>query len=127
MKHWKIRELDPKPGSPRILSSTEDARAITIDLPEGESLADHEVHERAWVIVVEGEVVVTTVEGGEQVIGGPGLLVEFDPRERHRVDARADSKLLLLLTPWPGSGHPGAMSVEDKARVRESAAARNQA
>lgn len=125
MNHWKIRDLELKPSSPRILSSTDDARAIVIELPEGEALADHEVHERAWVTVVAGEVAITTIAGGEQVIGGPGLLVEFDPRERHRVDAKTDARLLLLLTPWPGSGHPGAMSVEDKARVRESAAAKN--
>lgn len=127
MNHWKIRDLDLKPSSPRILSSTDDARAIIIELPRGEALADHEVHERAWVTVVEGEVAITTTAGGEQVIGGPGMLVEFDPSERHRVDAHTDARLLLLLTPWPGSGHPGAMRVEDKARVRESAAAKNPA
>jgi hypothetical protein len=40
----------------------------------------------------------------------PGVLVEFDPGERHAVRAVSDTRLLLLLTPWPAAGHPGAMS-----------------
>jgi hypothetical protein len=43
------------------------------------------------------------------------LLVEFDPAERHAVHAVSDTRLLLLLTPWPGAGHPGPMSLPDKA------------
>jgi hypothetical protein len=34
--------------------------------------------------------------------------VVFDPRERHTVTARTDTRLLLVLAPWPGDGHPGA-------------------
>jgi hypothetical protein len=29
-----------------------------------------------------------------------------------------------MLTPFPGEGHPGAMSIEEKAEVRERAAER---
>jgi len=32
----------------------------------------------------------------------------FDPGERHEVRARSDARLLLVLAPWPGDGHPGA-------------------
>lgn len=28
--------------------------------------------------------------------------------EPHSVRARSDARLLLVLAPWPGSGHPGA-------------------
>jgi hypothetical protein len=49
-------------------------------------------------------------------------MLEFDPGERHTVSARSDARLLLLLSPWPGDGHPGAMSLEEKATVRERAA-----
>lgn len=121
MKHWAVDQLDVRPHHPEILSSTDDGRMIVIDLPEGERLQDHEVHERAWLTVIEGAITITTA-AGEPVRGGPGLLAEFDPRERHEVLAAADSRLLLLLTPWPGKGHPGAMSLEDKAHARESAA-----
>lgn len=126
MKSWKITELDTKPRSPKILSSTDDARAIVIHLRAGESLDDHEVHERAWVVVVAGEVSIAVVgsPSDEGASGGPGLVVEFDPSERHRVDAHSDARFLLLLTPWPGTGHPGSMTIEDKARVRERAAAK---
>jgi quercetin dioxygenase-like cupin family protein len=42
------------------------------------------------------------------VTGGPGFFVVFDPGERHEVHARSDARLLLVLAPWPGDGHPGA-------------------
>jgi hypothetical protein len=74
-------------------------------------------------VVVEGDVEVTTA-GGELVEGGAGLLVEFAPSERHEVRALSEALLLLLLTPWPGPGHPGPMTVEEKASVRRRAAER---
>ncbi len=122
MKAWNVSELATEPHKPEILDSTEDSRVIVINLPAGGSLDDHEVHERAWLVVIAGEVALTA--NGDDVAGGPGLLVEFDPRERHRVEARSDARLLLLLTPWPGDGHPGALTIEEKGRVRERAAER---
>lgn len=124
MKTWELGSLDLRPHAPQILSSTDDARAIAIEIPAGEAMQDHQVHERAWVTVVEGEVEITATTG-EQVSGGPGLLVEFDPRERHAVHARSRARILLLLTPWPGEGHPGAMTLEEKRRARERAAEHN--
>jgi len=50
---------------------------------------------------------------GERVSGGRGLLVEFAPGERHEVLASSNARLLLLLTPWPGTGHPGAMTIRE--------------
>ena len=92
-------------------------------LAAGESLADHEVHERAWLIVLDGEVEVTTA-AGDSVDGGVGLLVEFAPAERHEVVASSKVRLLLLLTPWPGDGHPGAMTIREKLYARRHAAKR---
>jgi redox-sensitive bicupin YhaK (pirin superfamily) len=89
--------------------------------PAGESLQDHQVHERAWVSVIDGEVEITTA-GGETVAGGSGLMVEFAPGERLAVRALTTARLLLLLTPWPGDGHPGTMPLSDKATVRQRAA-----
>ena len=43
---------------------------------------------------------------GDTVSGGTGLLALFDPGERHEVRARSDARLLLVLAPWPGEGHP---------------------
>jgi len=121
MNSWDVNSLDLRPHFPQILSSTKDARAIALAIPAGESMQDHQVHERAWVTVLGGEVEITTT-AGERVAGGPGLVVEFDPGERHAVRALSDARLLLLLTPWPGVGHPGSMSLEDKDHAREHAA-----
>lgn len=121
MKSWDLENLDLKPRLPEILSSTPEARAIILDLREGENLAEHEVHERAWVVVLDGEVEVTDA-AGERVSGRRGLLVEFAPAERHEVVACTNARLLLLLTPWPGAGHPGAMTIRQKLYARRHAA-----
>lgn len=121
MKSWDVGSLDLRPHSPEILASGDEARVIVLEIPAGESLQDHQVHERAWVLVIDGEVEITTT-GGETLSGGSGLLVEFSPGERHAVLARTVARLLLLLTPWPGHGHPGPMALDDKATVRQRAA-----
>lgn len=121
MKSWDVKYLGLEAHAPQILSSTDDARAIALVIPAGESMDDHQVHERAWVTVVSGEVEITTT-AGERVAGAAGLVVELDPGERHAVRALSETRLLLLLTPWPGAGHPGPMSLDDKDHVREHAA-----
>ncbi len=122
MNSWDIRGLDVRPHSPKVLASTDDARAIVLEIPAGESMQDH-LHQRAWVTVIDGEVEITT-PGGEKVVGGCGLMVEFAPGERHAVLARSTARLLLLLTPWPGPRHPGSMPVENKAGATDRAAER---
>jgi len=121
MKSWHGLELDLKPRLPEILSSNEDARAVVLDLAEGEGLHEHEIHERAWLIVLAGEIEVSTA-AGERAAGGVGLVVELSPRERHEVLASANARLLMLLTPWPGRGHPGAMTITQKLYARRHAA-----
>ena len=106
MEHWDLRALGVEAHRPQILQSARgEARAIAIHLPAGEELQDHEVHERAYLTVVDGEV---EVEAGETLSGGPGSLFVFAPKERHEVRATTDARLLLLLAPWPGDGHPGS-------------------
>lgn len=123
MNNWHLNALDLKPRLPEILSSSDAARAIVLDLAAGESLSDHEVHERAWLLVVDGEIELTTA-AGDHASGGAGLLTEFAPGERHEVVATAQTRLLLLLTPWPGAGHPGAMTIQEKLYTRRHAAKR---
>lgn len=121
MRSWDLKTVRAEPREPEILSTGDDARAILLSIPAGEELQEHEVHERARIVVIDGEVDVVTPEG-EQVSAAAGHMLEFAPGERHTVAARADARILLLLTPWPGDGHPGAMTLEEKADVRERAA-----
>lgn len=118
MRTWDTRGLDVEGHKPEIVSSSDAARLIVLALPEGEVLQEHMVHERAYVLVLDGEL---EISAGETITGGPGLLAEFDPGEPHEVRARSDARLLLFLAPWPGEGHPGAMSLEDKAHAHERA------
>jgi quercetin dioxygenase-like cupin family protein len=121
MKSWDLNAVSLSPHTPEILESGDDGRAIVLEIPAGGSLREHQVHERAWVVVVAGEVAISS-ENGPPVSGGPGLMVQFEPHERHSVDALSTARLMLLLTPWPGDGHPGAMDLEDKRTVRQRAA-----
>lgn len=123
MKTWDLKSAPAEPSEPEILSSGDDARVILLSVPAGEELREHEVHERARIVVIGGRVDVVT-PGGEEVSAEAGHLIEFAPGERRTVSAREDATVLLLLTPWPGDGHPGAMTLEQKAGVRERAAQR---
>jgi quercetin dioxygenase-like cupin family protein len=119
---WDPKGLAWKPHHPEILASTSEGRAIVLDIPSGEMLQEHQVHEAAWVVLVDGEVAITS--DGRAIKAGPGALVHFAPQERHEVKAVTDARLLLLLAPWPGAGHPGAMTVAQKRNVRQRAAER---
>jgi quercetin dioxygenase-like cupin family protein len=104
METWDIASLGVQPHQPEILRSDPEARVIAINLPAGEQLQEHQVHERAWVVVAAGEV--EFEKDGAAVSGGAGFVAHFDPRERHVVRASSDSRVLLFLAPWPGEGHP---------------------
>ena len=125
MQSWNLKAVTAEPHQPQILASADDARTVLLGLPAGEELQEHEVHERARVVVIDGEVEVTT-PAGEKVEAASGYLFEFAPGERHTVLARSDARLLLVLSPWPGDGHPGAMTLDEKAEVRERAAGHEQ-
>jgi quercetin dioxygenase-like cupin family protein len=119
---WDPKGLTWKPHHPEILASTSEGRAIVLDIPSGERLQEHQVHEGAWIVVVDGELDVASDR--QAIKAGPGVLVHFAPRERHEVKAVTDARLLLLLAPWPGAGHPGAMTVAQKRGARQRAAER---
>ena len=105
METWDLSNLDVQPRQPEVLSSDDEGRAIAIQLPAGEKLDEHQVHERAWLVVINGAIEVDD-SGGATTRGGAGLLALWDPNERREVRATEDSLLLLLLSPWPGEGHP---------------------
>ncbi len=103
MDTWDITSLDVQPYQPEVLRSDDETRVIAINLPAGERLQEHQVHERAYLVVASGEV---EVEDGAASSGGPGFLAHFEPNERREVRARSDSRIILILAPWPGEGHP---------------------
>jgi quercetin dioxygenase-like cupin family protein len=105
MRSWDISSLDVEPHHPKVLESENEGRAIVIKIPAGERLQEHQVHERAWLLVVEGTIEIAESDGTAQT-GTAGLLAAFDPNERREVRATEDALLLLLLSPWPGEGHP---------------------
>ena len=103
MDTWDINSLDVQPHQPKVLRSDGEARVIAITLPAGEQMQEHQVHERAYLFVAEGEIELSA-DGGSQS-GGPGFLAHFERQERHEVTAKSDARLLLVLAPWPGPGH----------------------
>jgi hypothetical protein len=121
MESWDLKGMDAVAHQPEILSSAGDARTILLQLPADEELQEHEVHERSRIVLIDGQVEVTTADGAT-VSGAPGHLFEFDPGERRTITARTAARLLVVLSPWPGDGHPGAMTLEAKGEARERAA-----
>lgn len=104
MESWDIRSLDIEPHHPQVLRSDDEVRAIAIHLPSGEELQEHQVHERAYLLVVTGKIEIS--HDGSRVTAGAGSLSHFAPNERRTVRALADARLVLVLAPWPGVGHP---------------------
>ena len=58
VRSWNLLEIEAPDGvrTPTVLHSG-DGRAIALRLEPGQMLGDHQVRERAWLTVVEGEVV----------------------------------------------------------------------
>ena len=110
MQTWDVSNLNVEPHQPQVLASDDEGRVIAIQLPAGERLQEHQVHERAWLVVTDGEIEIEDSNGGS-VTGGPGLLAAFDPNERHEVratDRRAPAPPALALA---GRGAPESESV----------------
>ena len=104
MQSWDIRSMELEPHQPQVLRSDDETRAIAIRLPAGEELSEHQVHERAYLLVADGSVEITN--DGSTVTGEAGFLSHFAPNERRTVRALTDTRLVLVLAPWPGVGHP---------------------
>ena len=105
MQSWNLLGFETPGGtrSPIVLHSTNEARAVLIGMTPGQVFGDHQVHEHAYMIVVGGSVQLQA--GGETLDAGPGTLVRFEEKERHRVSSAEGARLLLILAPWPGPGH----------------------
>ena len=106
MDSWDVTTLDVEVHKPVLLRSDEGAaRAIAINLPAGDELQEHEVHEHAYLVLLSGKLEID--HGGGTQTAGPGFVAHWEPHERHEVRATEDSRFVLILAPWPGPGHPG--------------------
>lgn len=111
MDVWELTALDVEPHAPVVLHSDEGAaRVIAINLPAGEELQDHQVHEHAWLHVHRGAVELAV--DGDARRAAAGALVHWRPGERHAVRSVEDALLVLVLAPWPGPGHPSLRARE---------------
>ena len=105
MQWWELDRLPVMAHLPEVLRSDNGAnRVIVLQLPEGEALQEHQVHEHALVFVMDGELSVSS--GAEELNLGAPSLIHFDPQERREVRALKECRLVLCLAPWPGPGHP---------------------
>jgi quercetin dioxygenase-like cupin family protein len=105
VQRWDLLKLDAPDGTrdPIVLHSDNEARAVLIVLSPGQSLGDHQVKENTWIVVVDGEVELTS--GGETIAGGIGTMARFTPGERHALRSKTGARVVLMLAPWPGDGH----------------------
>src|SRR3954453_16067265 len=62
MQRWDLRSVEVKAHQPEVLHSEGEGRTILLLLPAGEKLQEHQVHERAWLLVIEGEIELTDGE-----------------------------------------------------------------
>ena len=105
MQSWNLLQLETPGGtrSPIVLHSDDEARAVLIGINAGQELGDHQVHEHAYIVVIDGRVQITA--GEESLEAGPGTLVRFEENERRRVSSAEGARILIILAPWPGAGH----------------------
>ena len=72
-------------------------------LAPGEELGEHQVRERAWLMVVDGSARIEA--GGDVVEAGSGTLLTFEPDERHKVSSVDGTRIVMILSSWPADGH----------------------
>ena len=105
VQSWDVREIEVPEGTRRAeaLETVDGARAIIIRLTPGEELGEHQVRERAWLMVVDGSARIEA--GGDVVEAGPGTLLTFEPDERHKVSSVGGTRIVMILSSWPADGH----------------------
>jgi quercetin dioxygenase-like cupin family protein len=105
VQSWDVREIDAPAGTrlAAVLETVDGARAIIIRLAPGEELGDHQVRERAWLMVAEGTARV--VASADVVEAGPGTLLTFEPGERHSVASVSGARIVMILSSWPAEDH----------------------
>ena len=104
MDTWDLASLDVGRTTRRCSRSDDETRLVAINLPGGEELQEHQTHERAYLVVIDGEMEV--VQDGEADRGGAGFLAHFEPNGAARgagEERRAPAPVPRALA---GVGHP---------------------
>ncbi len=98
--------MEVEPHHPLVLDSADEGRLIVIELP-GRRGAAGTPRPRARLARRRAEARSrSTTPTARPWAEGPGLVAEFSPNEARTVRATEDARILLLLSPWPGEGHP---------------------
>ena len=87
---WSV--IDPNPAP---IELTINPRLVEAQNPKPGHTVAHVSSPQEWV-----------TKDGRTVSGGTGFVSHFEPRERRAVRAVSDARLVLVLAPWPGMGHP---------------------
>ncbi len=113
VQSWDVKEIEVPQGKrlAAVLETVDGARAIIVRLGAGEELGDHQVRERAWLMVVEGTARIEA--DGNVVDAGPGTLITFEPGERHSVASAGGARIAMILSSWPAEGHYPAWPGDD--------------
>jgi len=104
VEFWNLNDLEVEPKRPRVIGTKPEGRAILVNLPSGESMEEHQVRERAVVLVCQGRIEVTDSDGHETA-GSTGSMFMFEPEEPHSLAATVDARFLLILAPWSLENH----------------------
>jgi quercetin dioxygenase-like cupin family protein len=112
MQQWDLTRANVGGRTgPQVLFSTSEARGVVISLDQGEEMGDHQVRERALIQVLHGSV--TCTSGVDTATCAEGTLIVFEPGEPHSVRALEQTRLLVVLAPWPAPGHYDDAEGED--------------
>lgn len=122
MERWHLPSVEANgKREPKVLFSGPECRAVLIDLNAGDELGDHRLHERTVVEIVSGRLGMDVGDG--HVECEAGTLLTFAAGETRSAHALEPSRILLLLTPWPGKGHFREGEDADPGRMPANAAA----
>ena len=104
METWDIRSLAIEPHQPQVLRSDAETRAIAICSPPARSSRSTRCTRAPTCSSSTARS--RSRRTAQSTTGGSGLLSHFEPNERRTVKAISDARLVLVLAPWPGEGHP---------------------
>ena len=106
LESWDIASLDLQPHHPQVLRSDEHTRAIAINFTRGRNVAGARDPRGGLPDRERGP---GRARAGRGDRGRRhGVCGAFSAPRAARGARQGDSRLLLILAPWPGVGHPSA-------------------